>query len=181
MVFVTSACAVLVLYPGKAGRLSMLALVNTLLALPTGVVPEEIAWRAFALRKLQHRYSHLSSALIIGVYWALWHIPMWLLTLKLLTAPQLFIICVNLVCWSVIFAFLYERSGQSLPVTILLHITYMIVSNQAACVVEHRTVVAIRIAAVISFVFALFFAKKMAARNLGTDGTYPGYLQCSRS
>ena len=165
LVFVLSACAVSTLFPGKPGRLSALALVNTLLALPTGPVPEEIAWRAFALRKLQRRYSRLSSALIIGVYWAVWHIPAWLLTLKHLTSVQLLIICVNLICWSIIFAFLYERSGQSLPVTILLHITYMIVSSQAACVLELRTVVMIRIAAAISVCLALLFAKRLAAKN----------------
>jgi membrane protease YdiL (CAAX protease family) len=164
LVFVLSACAVLMLFPGKPGRLSALVLVNTLLALP-GVVSEEIAWRAFALRKLQHRYSRLSSALIIGVYWAVWHIPMWLQTVRLLTAVQLVIICVNLICWSVIFAFLYERSGQSLPVTILLHLTYMVASNQATSVVEFRTVTMIRIAAAISVCLALFFAKRLAAEN----------------
>jgi membrane protease YdiL (CAAX protease family) len=164
LVFVLSACAVLTLFPGKPGRLSALALVNTLLALPTGAVPEEIAWRAFALRRLQHRYSRLSSALIIGVYWAVWHIPMWLLTVRLLTAAQLVIICVNLICWSVIFAFLYERSGQSLPVTILLHITYMVVSNQATSVVEFRTVIMIRIAAAITACLALFFARRLSGR-----------------
>jgi uncharacterized protein len=162
LVFVLSACAVLMLFPGKHGGLSALALVNTLLALP-GVVSEEIAWRAFALRRLQHRYSRLSSALIIGVYWAVWHIPMWLLTVRFLTAAQLVIICVNLICWSVIFAFLYERSGQSLPVTILLHITYMVVSNQATPVVEFRTVTMIRIAAAISVCLALFFARRLAS------------------
>ena len=164
LVFVLSACAVLALFPGKPGRLSALALVNTLLALPTGAVPEEIAWRGFALRKLQQRYSPLSSALIIGVYWAVWHVPGWLLQLKFLTAMQLVIIFGNLVCWSVIFAYLYERSGQSLPVTILLHITYMVVSNQVACVLQLRTTIMIRIAAAISVCLALFFAKRSATR-----------------
>jgi membrane protease YdiL (CAAX protease family) len=163
LVFVLSACVVLALFPGKPGRLSALVLVNTLLALPTGPVAEEIAWRGFALRKLQHRYSHLSSALIIGVYWAVWHIAMWLLQLKFLTATQLVIIFGNLVCWSVIFAFLYERSGQSLPVTILLHITYMVVSNQVANVLQLRTIIMIRIAAAISVCLALLFAKRLAA------------------
>ena len=165
LVFVLSACAVLMLFPGKHGGLSALALVNALLALPTGPVMEEIAWRAFALRRLQHRYSRLSSALVIGVYWAVWHIPMWLLTVRLLTAAQLVIICVNLICWSVIFAFLYEQSGQSLPVTILLHLTYSVVSNQATSVVEFRTATMIRIAAAVSACLALFFARRLAANN----------------
>jgi len=166
LVFALSVCAVLVLFPGQHGRLSASILVNALLALPiAAVVAEEIAWRAFALRKLQQCYSHLSSALIIGVYWAVWHIPMWLLTVRLLTAAQLIIICMNLICWSIIFAFLYEGSGQSLPVTILLHLTYMIVSYDATGVVELRTVIMIRVAAAMSACLALFFARRLAATN----------------
>jgi uncharacterized protein len=163
LVFVLSACAVLMLFPGKHGGLSALALVNALLSSP-GAVSEEIAWRAFALRRLQHRYSRLASALIIGVYWAVWHIPMWLLTVRLLTAAQLVIICVNLICWSVIFAFLYERSGQSLPVTILLHLTYSAVSNQATSVVEFRTVTMIRIAAAFSVGLAIIVANQWTSK-----------------
>ena len=176
-VFVLSACAVLMLFPEKTGHLSALVLVNTLLALPTGPVCEEIAWRAFALRKLEHRYSRLSSALIIGVYWSVWHVPMWILTLKFLTATQLVIIFVNLICWSIIFAFLYERSGQSLPVTILLHITYMIVSNQTATVLGFRTITEIRFAAAISACLAIFFAKRLAANNPVTRSDPTGMNQ----
>jgi uncharacterized protein len=165
LVFALSGCIVLTLFPGKTGRLSALALVNTILVLPTGPVSEEIAWRAFALRKLERRYSRLSSALIIGVYWAVWHVPMWVLTVRSLTTVQLVIIFVNLVCWSVVFACLYERSGQSLPVTILLHLTYMVVSIQAAAVVEVRTIIMIRIAAALSLCLALFCAKLLAANE----------------
>jgi CAAX protease family protein len=166
LVFVLSAAAVLMIFPGTHGRLSASMVANALLALPiAAVVAEEIAWRAFALRKLQRRYSPLSSALIIGVYWAVWHIPMWLLTVRLLTAVQLVIICANLICWSVIFAFLYERSGQSLPVTILLHLTYMTASYEATGVVEFRTVTMIRTAAAISACLALFFARRLAIRE----------------
>lgn len=165
VVFVLSACVVLALFPGRSGRLSVLALVNTLLALPTGPLAEEIAWRAFALRKLERRYSRLSSALIIGVYWAVWHIPMWLLQLKFLTATQLLIIFGNLICWSVIFTFLYERSGESLPVVILLHLTYMVVSNQAACVLGLRTTSMIQVAAAISVFLSILLAGRLAADN----------------
>jgi uncharacterized protein len=129
-VFITSLCVVLISFPAKLSRPPLLLLVTSLLTLPFGPLWEEIAWRAFALRKLQSRYSRLASALLLGVYWAVWHIPLWLVTLNYLTYTLLLVICVNLVAWSVIFAFLYNRSAQSLPVVILLHATYIVVQNQ---------------------------------------------------
>jgi len=37
---------------------------------------EEIGWRGFALARLQARRSALTSALLIGVAWAAWHLPL---------------------------------------------------------------------------------------------------------
>jgi uncharacterized protein len=37
---------------------------------------EEIGWRGYALRGLQANLSALASTLIIGVVWALWHLPL---------------------------------------------------------------------------------------------------------
>jgi hypothetical protein len=46
---------------------------------------------------------------------------MWAQTLNYLTVPLLLMICANLIALSVIFAFIYNRSGQSLPVVVFLH------------------------------------------------------------
>lgn len=160
-VLLASLCAVFIFFAARLSLPPMTVLVMSLVSLPFGTVWEEIAWRAFALRKLQCRYSRLTSGLIIGVYWAVWHIPMWLRTLNYLTITLLLIICINLVCWSVIFAFLYDRSGQSLPVTILLHATYFTVQNLVFGMITYSTIhIIIPSAALLSACLAVIIANE---------------------
>ncbi len=82
-----------------------------------GATGEELGWRGFALPRLQQRYSRLISALILGLAIAVWHsilhlvaptpIPEWLFWLEI-------------VCYSVIVAWGYNRSG-SLVIVSLFH------------------------------------------------------------
>ncbi len=48
-----------------------------LLFLIVGIINgEELAWRGFALPRLQAKYSALTSSLILGVIWSLFHLPL---------------------------------------------------------------------------------------------------------
>jgi len=173
--FIASLCMAMLILPAKISWPPISVFVLSLVILPFGPLWEEVAWRAFALRRLQTRYSCLVSALIIGAYWTIWHIPMWMLTLNYLTWPLLIIICINLIAWSVVFAFLYNRSGQSLPVVILLHETYQTVQNEVAAALSNvsQVEIIILVQMVLAVCLASFFGRKLR--------TYDESLTCAKA
>jgi uncharacterized protein len=137
-----------------------------LMTLPFGPLWEELAWRAFALRKLESRYSRLVSALLLGAYWAVWHIPLWLVQIR--TSPVskfsfLLVAMIDLIAWSVIWSYLYHQSLESLPVVILLHATYGAATTQAALVAPELDMYVIYASAALSVCLAATFARALRA------------------
>lgn len=80
---------------------------------------EEVGWRGFALTRLQKHYSPLRSSLILAVLWAFWHWP-FLKGEPLNVIVYLFMIVAPL---TVLFTAAYNRTGGSLPIVILLHVS----------------------------------------------------------
>lgn len=92
---------------------------KNLLAGPTG---EELGWRGFALNELQKKYSPLKSALIVGFWWGLWHLPI-MLTVGLTGISLMkYIMCfmLSIISLSIIMTVLYN-SNKNLLVTITIH------------------------------------------------------------
>lgn len=50
------------------------------LTLTAGPLGEELGWRGYALGEFQKRHSPVKSALIVGVLWGFWHLPLWFIT-----------------------------------------------------------------------------------------------------
>ena len=38
---------------------------------------EEIGWRGYLQPKLENMTNYLTSVLIVGVVWSVWHLPLW--------------------------------------------------------------------------------------------------------
>ncbi|MBP8950479.1 MAG: CPBP family intramembrane metalloprotease [Candidatus Promineofilum sp.] len=87
-----------------------------------GPLGEELGWRGYLQVELNKRFSLLKASLIVGVIWAVWHLPLWFIAgyqgLDLLLYIVFF--AVGLIAFSVIIGFVYGR-GRNLLYAILLH------------------------------------------------------------
>jgi len=81
-----------------------------------GGLGEEIGLRGFALTRLQTRHSPLKSALIVGFWWGLWHLPAWVGR----DALSIVVTWLAVISFSIIFTWFYNNT-MSLPVVMLLH------------------------------------------------------------
>ncbi|MCE3605484.1 CPBP family intramembrane metalloprotease [Massilia sp. P8910] len=85
----------------------------------TGAAMEEIGYSAYATDALQKRFSPRATALVIGVPWALWHLPS---MMKMGQSPQLIVWgLLGTIAFRVITVWLYNNAGCSLFAVILAH------------------------------------------------------------
>jgi membrane protease YdiL (CAAX protease family) len=89
-----------------------------------GPVFEEIGWRGFALPRLQGLYGPLVGSLILGVLWALWHLPLFLIP-SWDTPHGSSLDVVLFVVWAVsitiIFTWVFNNTKGSVLMVILAH------------------------------------------------------------
>jgi uncharacterized protein len=94
---------------------------------------EELGWTGFAIPRMGLRYGVLGTGLFIGVLWAAWHLlqgywasgvtsgelsqALWLANAVVGTLVG------SLVAYRVLMVWVYERTGGSLPVAMLMHVS----------------------------------------------------------
>jgi uncharacterized protein len=99
-----------------------LILPTYLITLGVGVILgplwEEPGWRGFALPRLQAQFGPLIGTLILGVLWALWHIPGYLGGWMSAGLP---VLIVSSAAFSMIMTWVYNNTRGSILLMILLH------------------------------------------------------------
>ncbi len=105
----------------EPSRWPLVAVNLVLVLLVGGPLGEELGWRGFALPRLQARHGALRASVVLGVVWALWHLPLFAVP----GAPQgqvpFLLFVAQAVALSVFFAWAYNGSAGSLPIVLLLH------------------------------------------------------------
>jgi len=83
---------------------------------------EELGWRGFALFKLLTKYSAFNASIIIGIIWALFHIPLiFISNSSKITLIYIFAYIFSTVLSSFLFTWIYLKTDRSLLMVGLLH------------------------------------------------------------
>ena len=82
---------------------------------------EEIGWRGFALPRLQERFTNLTSSLVLGFLWSLWHLPLILNPFEEMAALPIWAILPYTPALSILYTWLYNHAKGSLGVVTLFH------------------------------------------------------------
>jgi membrane protease YdiL (CAAX protease family) len=95
-----------------------------------GGLLEETGWTGFAVPKLRRRYSILSTGVVVGILWGIWHfmIAFWASNYLggvdswiMFVAGFLAFYLLALPAYRVLLVWVFDRTGGNLPVIMLMH------------------------------------------------------------
>src|SRR5215217_1379838 len=102
------------------GTLLFLPLFLLILTLTDGL-GEELAWRGFTLPRLLTRYNALAASLILGVIWALWHLPLlWTEGGPMYQLP-VWLLLLDVTAKAVLFTWVFLHTRGSVLIAMLFH------------------------------------------------------------
>lgn len=81
---------------------------------------EEVGWRGFALPRIREKHNAVSSALILGLIWGLWHLPK-LISEGMTDVLSIITLIIFGLLLSVFISWFYENTGGSIFFAILIH------------------------------------------------------------
>lgn len=109
---------------GELLRQPVTLLTTALVILIVGPLPEEIGWRGYLLDRCQVRWPALASGLVVGLVWAVWHAPLFVMPGYFANfdfAPDPVRFAFNIVLVSVVYTWLYNNTARSVLALIGFH------------------------------------------------------------
>jgi membrane protease YdiL (CAAX protease family) len=96
-----------------------------------GPLGEEPGWRGFALPRLQSARGPLAGSVILGVLWALWHLPLfWSGVWTPPTVANIVMFIVMITLLTVVMTWVFNNAKGSLLITILMHASFNTFANK---------------------------------------------------
>ena len=86
-----------------------------------GQAGEEIGWRGYALPRLAARFGFAGASVLLGVVWALWHLPLFFILGGDTVGQSFPLYLLQVIALSVAITWLYVHAKGSLLLTMLMH------------------------------------------------------------
>lgn len=95
--------------------------ISLLFTMLVGGGQEELGWRGLALPALQERFDALPASVLIGVGWAIWHLPLFAFDVQGYAGRSWVLYGSLVIGFSIIFTWLFNNTRGSILLPILLH------------------------------------------------------------
>lgn len=129
--------------------------------LPSSPLLEEFGWRGFALPHLQNRYSALTSSLILGVLWGIWHLP-----LTLAYGDPVIPFLLQITAITVLITWVFNNTRGSMLIAMLCH------ASLNASIVPFASEAGRWPGTVLTIAVALAVVVRTGWRNLGSQSRF---------
>jgi membrane protease YdiL (CAAX protease family) len=101
-----------------------------LFSLITGATGEELGWRGFLLPRLQTRYNALVATILVGIVWALWHLPLWFIPGSVWQESiPYWAFALAIISSSFLYTWVVNSTGGSMVMASLIHFILNFVNN----------------------------------------------------
>lgn len=100
----------------------------------TLVIGEEIGWRGFALPRLLERFGPWSASVVLGLAWALWHLPLFFMTSMPQHGRPFSAFAIYTIALSALLTYFAQSTRGSVIIATLFHgvVNTFVVENTAA-------------------------------------------------
>jgi len=87
---------------------------------------EEPGWRGYSIENLQERYCALKSSLILGFFWAIWHIPMYFIPGLVISGKGFLSLwfwvgMISIIPQTIIITWIYNNTNHSVLSAMIFH------------------------------------------------------------
>lgn len=121
---------------------------------------EEVGWRGFALPRIQSQYFAWCATVIVGILWALWHVPLWVWKGNPMSQYSFAMWSISTVASAFVYTWSYNSTHGSVFIVALYHVlgnTYGVLLGRGADAAS--TVVNV---AIVALIVALYGGKHLA-------------------
>jgi len=148
---------------GQVDYLPTLGLAALPMWILTFGIGEETGWRGFALPRLQEGRSSLHATIILWIFWALWHLPLFFYSYDVSILPGFLI---GLLAGAIVFSWLYNSTEGSILMTALWHGAFNFTTACISCKTGSTSAVISALVMVWAILVVLIFKPASLSRGI---------------